>query len=637
MATSNTHFDVIVVGSGHAGTEAALAAARMGCNTAIVTLKPERSGWMPCNPAIGGVGKGHLVREIDALGGEMALAADETGIQFRRLNTRKGPAVQARRAQSDMFAYAERISRVVMNTNNLTVISGLVSGLQSEGKRIAGVTLEDGSLIKGKTVIITTGTFLRGLLHVGMEAEEGGQYGQKPANSLSTDLERLGLTLLRLKTGTPARLDMNSINWEILEEQPGDHPPLPFSFLNKSLPEDLVQVPCHITYTNEQTHEIIESDLARSPIYTGKIDGIGPRYCPSVEDKVVRFPNRKRHQVFLEPCARNSNMIYPNGISTSLPAETQVKFYRSIPGLEQCEFIRYGYAVEYDAVDPRHLYHWLELKDVPGLFLAGQINGTSGYEEAAGQGLIAGINAALQVQGKEPFVLDRSQAYIGVMIDDLTTRGVTEPYRMFTSRAEYRLLLREDNADARLTEFGRSVGLVDDYRWSVFQERMNSYNELQDELSQFVVSSNDAETAETLGLQGPPKQTSKLLDILNRTDLNWEAVPELNPSWSRFEKDVLELLVIEKRYEGYLERQRSEAKLFQEGEAITIPEQFDFHEVPGLRTEIKEILSKAKPTSLGQAARIPGVTPASLQLLTMMIRAHKKSVRLGDTPATATL
>lgn len=634
--TSNTTFDVLVVGSGHAGTEAALAAARMGCATAVVTLKPERSGWMPCNPAIGGVGKGHLVREIDALGGEMALAADETGIQFRRLNTRKGPAVQARRAQSDMFAYAERISRTVMNTENLTVIPGLVAGLETQGKRIAGVTLEDGSLIRAKTVIITTGTFLRGLLHVGMDAVPGGRIDEKPANSLSVDLERLGLPLIRLKTGTPARLDKNSINWDILEVQPGDDPPLPFSFLNKSLPENLVQVPCHITYTNEHTHEIIEQDLSRSPIYTGKIDGIGPRYCPSVEDKVVRFPDRKRHQVFLEPCALNSDMIYPNGISTSLPAETQVKFYRTIPGLEQCEFIRYGYAVEYDAVDPRQLYHWLELKEVPGLFLAGQINGTSGYEEAAGQGLIAGINAALQVKGEEPFVLDRSQAYIGVMIDDLTTRGVTEPYRMFTSRAEYRLLLREDNADIRLTERGRSIGLVKDDRWDVFQTRMGSLNELEQELSEFVVTSTDAETAEVLGLHSPPKQKSKLVDILNRTDLNWEAVPDLNPDWKRFEKDVLELLVIEKRYAGYLERQRSEAKLFQEGEAITIPDHFDFGEVPGLRTEIKEILSKARPTSLGQAARIPGVTPASLQLLTMMIRAHKKAVRLGETPVTAT-
>lgn len=625
--SSQALFDVIVVGSGHAGCEALLAASRMGCNTAVVTLRPERSGWMPCNPAIGGVGKGHLVREIDALGGEMGLNADATGIMFKRLNTRKGPAVQARRCQSDMFAYSERMVKVLEKAPNLTIIAAGAAGFHMEDGKLAGVLLDDGAVVRGRTVVVTTGTFLRGLLHTGHETVPGGRVDEPPSNSLSMHLKNFGLPLLRLKTGTPPRLDSRTINYEGLEVQEGDDPPQTFSFLTKDL-SHIKQVACHITYTNEQTHDIIRDNILLSPMYSGKIEGTGPRYCPSVEDKVVRFPDRIRHQVFLEPVALNSPLVYPNGISTSLPLEVQKRMVASVPGLENAEIINPGYAVEYDAVDPRSLHPWLELKEVPNLFLAGQINGTSGYEEAGAQGLIAGANAALRVMGKDPFTLDRSQAYIGVMIDDLTTRGAPEPYRMFTSRAEYRLLLREDNADLRLTEIGRGLGLVDDVRWQRYEEKQEKVAKAEAHCRSITIRGGEAgrEDAARLG-QRPLKQPLSLFELLGRNEVTEDVVRDFDESLQDEESEVLQHLLIQQTYAGYLQRQEREAKTFRESEAVLIPEDMDYDSVPGLRFEIREILNRTRPRSLGQASRIPGITPASLQLLTVMLAARRRSLQ----------
>jgi tRNA uridine 5-carboxymethylaminomethyl modification enzyme len=617
-------FDVVVVGSGHAGCEAALAAARMGCQTAVVTTQPDRSGWMPCNPAVGGVGKGHLVREIDALGGEMAHNIDATGIQYRRLNTRKGPAVQARRAQADMFAYAARMSKIIQSTPRLTVIASMVADLIVENKTVVGVILADGSLVRARSTVITTGTFLRGLLHTGLDATPGGRVNEAPSNTLSDALAALGLPLLRLKTGTPPRLDRKTLNYSKLEPQPGDDPPLPFSFMRDNL-GDLQQVDCHITYTNERTHEIIRENLAFSPMYSGKIEGIGPRYCPSIEDKVVRFAEKTSHQIFLEPVARGSDLIYPNGISTSLPASVQEALVHSIEGLEDAKILQPGYAVEYDAVDPRSLQSWLEVKDIAGLFLAGQINGTSGYEEAAGQGILAGINAARRAQDKAPVILDRSQAYIGVMVDDLTTRGAPEPYRMFTSRAEYRLLLREDNADKRLTPLGREIGLVDDARWQRYNERLEAEARIGERLDAMRIFPNEEGTriALSLGIE-PMRNPVTLRKILSRPDVEPQALLQADLGFDIADLDAIEQIAIQERYHGYLHKQEKEALLFREGETILIPEDLDYSAMTQLSFEIREILKRTRPRSIGQASRIPGITPVSLQILTLLIHAQNK-------------
>lgn len=615
-------WDVVVIGGGHAGCEAAHASARLGCRTALVTLNPDRIGFMSCNPAMGGLAKGQLIKEIDALGGVMGRITDRTAIQYRRLNSSKGPAVRSSRAQCDKALYARSMREFLASVPNLSVLSTEVSDLLLERGAIAGVVMGNGEVLRAKAVIITSGTFLRAVMHTGFEKIAGGRAGDLASVGLSASLERLGLRLVRLKTGTPPRLHRRSIDYAKLEAQPGDKRPLPFSFYFRPDPFPyLPQVQCWITYTNPRTHELIAANFDKSPMFTGIIQGVGPRYCPSIEDKVKRFSDRERHQIFLEPEGLATDEIYVNGISTSLPREVQEGFVRTISGLERAEFIRHGYAVEYDAIDARQLRSTLESKDYPGLFLAGQVNGTSGYEEAGAQGLVAGVNAALKIQGREPFVLSRLDGYIGVLVDDLVTKGTDEPYRMFTSRAEYRLLLREDNADLRLSEKGYRVGLLDDGSFKMLMSRREALDQERSRLRGYFFLPT-AEFNGQLAERGmaPLKDRVSAEGLLRRPEISWKSLVELGFPDSDFDPSVPEQLEIQVKYEGYIRRDMEILEGVRRNEDQGIPADLNFDEVPGLSNEIKGRLQMTRPETVGQATRMVGMTPAAVANLVIYLK-----------------
>jgi len=633
-----TRFDVIVIGGGHAGTEAALASARMGCQTLLLTHNIETLGQMSCNPAIGGIGKSHLVKEIDALGGAMALATDKGGIQFRVLNSRKGPAVRATRAQADRVLYKAAIRTILENQENLTIFQQAADDLIMDGDKAAGVITSSGIRFHSATVVLTAGTFLGGIIHIGLETQSGGRAGDPPSITLANRLREMPFRVGRLKTGTPPRIDAKSVDFSKMEAQPGDTPTPVMSFMGK-LDDHPEQISCYITHTNERTHDIIRSGLDRSPMYTGVIEGVGPRYCPSIEDKIHRFSDKDSHQVFIEPEGLTTHELYPNGISTSLPFDIQLQLVRSIRGMENAHIMRPGYAIEYDFFNPQDLKHTLETKFVPNLYFAGQINGTTGYEEAGAQGLLAGLNAGLRAQGKDAWYPRRDEAYIGVMVDDLITHGTSEPYRMFTSRAEYRLILREDNADLRLTEKGRELGLVDDLRWAAFSAKKEQIEQETSRLSGTWIQPRTEQAAAVEEKTGQPMTREyNLLDLLKRPELEYDDLASLkgepvdNPQ-------VAEQVQIQVKYAGYISRQQDDIEKLRRHENTELPMDMDYDIIEGMSKEIRQKLSENRPETLAAASRIPGVTPAAVSLLLIHLkkRAMAANNQLDNRPGSKTL